>query len=163
MRMHSRYLIVIFLGIPFTLMYNYLSSILRSVGDSQNTFSVSGFFSRIQYFSGFVLHYSFTLGMYGGSYCNCNGAGCQCGILCLLFIVRKKCRFYGWKRKIGIMQRKTSGRRTFKNGHCRQDSSFPSRPIGSMVMQSANNGLGSICVSGFTAGMRIKQFTMCPV
>ena len=34
--------------------------------------------------------------------------------------------------------------------------------IGSMVIQSANNGLGSICVSGFTAGMRIKQFTMCP-
>ena len=31
-----------------------------------------------------------------------------------------------------------------------------------MVMQSANNGLGSIYVSGFTAGMRIKQFTMCP-
>ena len=39
---------------------------------------------------------------------------------------------------------------------------FSITAIGSMVMQSANNGLGSICVSGFTAGMRIKQFTMCP-
>ena len=29
-------------------------------------------------------------------------------------------------------------------------------------MQSANNGLGSVYVSGFTAGMKIKQFTMCP-
>ena len=34
--------------------------------------------------------------------------------------------------------------------------------IGSMVMQSANNKLGSIYVSGFTAAARIKQFTMCP-
>ncbi len=34
--------------------------------------------------------------------------------------------------------------------------------IGSMVMQSANNGLGSVYVSGFTASMRIKQFLMCP-
>lgn len=34
--------------------------------------------------------------------------------------------------------------------------------IGSMVMQSANNGLGSVYVSGFTAGARIKQFAMCP-
>jgi len=34
--------------------------------------------------------------------------------------------------------------------------------IGSMVMQSANNSLGSVYVSGFTAGMRIKQFFMCP-
>ena len=34
--------------------------------------------------------------------------------------------------------------------------------IGSMVMQSANNGLGSVYVSAFTAAMRIKQFAMCP-
>lgn len=34
--------------------------------------------------------------------------------------------------------------------------------IGSMVMQSANNSLGSLYVSGFTAGLRIKQFVMCP-
>jgi Na+-driven multidrug efflux pump len=31
-----------------------------------------------------------------------------------------------------------------------------------MVMQAANNGLGSVYVSGFTAGARLKQFTMCP-
>ena len=29
-------------------------------------------------------------------------------------------------------------------------------------MQSANNSLGSVYVSGFTASMRIKQFFMCP-
>jgi Na+-driven multidrug efflux pump len=35
--------------------------------------------------------------------------------------------------------------------------------IGSMVLQSANNGLdNSVYVSGFTAGLRIKQFFMCP-
>ena len=33
------YLIVIFLGIPFTLLYNLLSSILRSVGDSRRSCS----------------------------------------------------------------------------------------------------------------------------
>ena len=31
-----------------------------------------------------------------------------------------------------------------------------------MVMQSANNALGTIYVSGFTAGMRIKSLMMCP-
>ena len=29
---------IIFLGIPFTLLYNYLSSILRAVGDSRTPF-----------------------------------------------------------------------------------------------------------------------------
>ena len=32
------YLMIIFLGIPFTLLYNYLSSILRAVGDSRTPF-----------------------------------------------------------------------------------------------------------------------------
>lgn len=39
---------------------------------------------------------------------------------------------------------------------------FSITAIGSMVMQSANNSLGSVYVSGFTAGARIKQFAMCP-
>ena len=29
-------------------------------------------------------------------------------------------------------------------------------------MQSANNGLGDVYITGFTAAMRIKQFAMCP-
>ena len=39
---------------------------------------------------------------------------------------------------------------------------FSITAIGSMVMQSANNGLGSVYVSAFTAAMKIKQFMMCP-
>ena len=39
---------------------------------------------------------------------------------------------------------------------------FSITAIGSMIMQAANNGLGSIYVSGFTAGARLKQFTLCP-
>ena len=39
---------------------------------------------------------------------------------------------------------------------------FSITAIGSMVMQSANNGLGSVYVSGFTAAARIKQFAMSP-
>lgn len=32
------YLVVIFAGIPFTLLYNYLSAILRAIGDSKTPF-----------------------------------------------------------------------------------------------------------------------------
>ena len=39
---------------------------------------------------------------------------------------------------------------------------FSITAIGSMVMQSANNGLGSLYASAFTAGARIKMFAMCP-
>jgi Na+-driven multidrug efflux pump len=39
---------------------------------------------------------------------------------------------------------------------------FSITAIGSMVMQSANNGLGTAYVTSFTASTRIKQFMMCP-
>ena len=44
----------------------------------------------------------------------------------------------------------------------RRGLQFSITAIGSMVMQSANNGLGSVYVSAFTAAMKIKQFMMCP-
>lgn len=39
---------------------------------------------------------------------------------------------------------------------------FSITAIGSMVLQSANNGLGGDYVAAFTAGAKLKQFTMCP-
>lgn len=39
---------------------------------------------------------------------------------------------------------------------------FSITAIGSMVMQACNNSLGSIYVSGYTAGDRVEQFIMCP-
>ena len=96
-----KYLLVIFLGIPFTLLYNLLSSVLRSVGDSKTPFVFLAISTVLNIALDLVCVIVFRWG--------CMGAA-----------------------------------------------------IGSMVMQSANNKLGSIYVSGFTAGARIKQFTMCP-
>lgn len=40
---------------------------------------------------------------------------------------------------------------------------FSITAIGSIVLQSANNALGTACVAAFTAAMRIKMFVMCPL
>ena len=107
------YLIVIFLGIPFTLLYNLLSSILRSVGDSRTPF--------------LFLAISTVLNI---------------GLDLLCIIVFKWGVAGAAIAPMGLQTSITA--------------------IGSMVMQAANNGLGSVYVSGFTAGMRLKQFCMCP-
>ena len=39
---------------------------------------------------------------------------------------------------------------------------FSITAIGSIMLQSANNALGTACVAAFTAAMRIKMFFMCP-
>ena len=44
------YLMIIFLGIPFTLLYNYLSSILRAVGDSRTPFIFLAFSAVLNIF-----------------------------------------------------------------------------------------------------------------
>ena len=122
------YLIVIFLGIPFTLMYNYLSSVLRSLGDSRTPFM--------------FLAFSAILNIFLDLFCivvlkwDCAGAA-------IATITAQAVR------ELLVMGIPTG-------------LQFSITAIGSMVMQSANNKLGSVYVSGFTAGMRIKQFTMCP-
>ena len=40
---------------------------------------------------------------------------------------------------------------------------FSITAIGSIMLQSANNALGTSCVAAFTAGMRINMFFMCPL
>ena len=39
---------------------------------------------------------------------------------------------------------------------------FSITAIGSIMLQSANNALGTVCVAAFTAAIRIKMFFMCP-
>ncbi len=152
------YLIIIFLGMPFTLLYNYLSSILRSVGDSKTSF--------------LFLAISVVLNIFLDAFCilvlkwGCAGAAIATitsqavsGILCLFFILRRL--DFLWLRKENRHLRFIHIKELLSMG-LPMGLQFSITAIGSMVMQSANNGLGSVCVSGFTAGMRIKQFTMCP-
>ena len=40
---------------------------------------------------------------------------------------------------------------------------FSITAIGSIMLQSANNALGTACVAAFTSAMRIKMFFLCPL
>lgn len=152
------YLLVIFLGIPFTLLYNFLSSILRSVGDSRTPFvflALSAVLNiLLDLFCIVVLHW----GCIGAAIATITSQAVS-GLLCLSFISRKvavlkpareNCRMRGNYVKNLLTMGVPMGLQ------------FSITAIGSMVMQSANNGLGSVYVSGFTAGMKIKQFALCP-
>lgn len=63
------YLLIIFLGIPFTILYNYLSSILRSVGDSRTPFIFLAL-SAVLNISGFILYRSAETWMCRSCHCN---------------------------------------------------------------------------------------------
>ena len=141
------YLLIIFLGIPFTILYNYLSSILRSVGDSRTPF--------------IFLALSAVLNIFLDLFCIVvlKLAQAISGILCLIFIIRKMKLL--WLRKENRVIKSDAVKELLGMG-MPTGLQFSITAIGSMVMQSANNGLGSTYVSAFTAAMKIKQFTMCP-
>jgi len=152
------YLIVIFLGIPFTLMYNYLSSVLRSLGDSRTPFMFLAFSAILNIFLDLFCIVVLKWDCAGAAIATITAQAVS-GILCLVYIFKK----------VQIMHLEAEDRE-IKGSAVKEllvmgiptGLQFSITAIGSMVMQSANNKLGSVYVSGFTAGMRIKQFTMCP-
>ena len=152
------YILIIFLGMPFTLLYNYMASILRSIGDSRTPF----IFLAISAVLNILLDVFCIVTLHWG----CAGAAIATiisqavsGIACTYFIVRNypELHFEKNERKIDAAIMKELALMGFPMG-----LQFSITAIGSMVMQSSTNALGSTYVSAFTASSRIKQFAMCP-
>lgn len=152
------YLLIIFLGIPFSLLYNFLSAVLRAVGDSRTPFAFLAISTVLNIILDLVFIVCFKWGC-GGAAAATVTAQAISGICCFVFIR---------KNKPELCLEKTDRKFSSKSLGTMISMGIPMglqysiTAIGSMVMQSANNGLGSVYVSGFTAGMRIKQFIMCP-
>lgn len=152
------YLFIIFMGLPFSLLYNLTASLLRAAGDSRTPFMFLTISTVLNIILDLLFILSFGLGC-GGAAAATVLAQAVSGILCLC---------YGAKKYHGLLPDKT----VEVTGNDMKNLLIMSVPmglqysitaIGSMVMQSANNGLGSsVYISGFTAAMRIKQFIMCP-
>lgn len=82
------YLLIIFLGIPFTLLYNYLSSILRSLGDSRTPFLFLAFSAILNIFLDLFCIVVLKWGCAGAAAATITAQAIS-GILCLVFIGRK--------------------------------------------------------------------------
>lgn len=152
------YQLVIFLGIPFSILYNYLSSILRAVGDSRTPFLFLAFSAILNIFLDLFCIIILHLGCAGAAIATISAQAIS-GLLCLFFISRKVKLLLPTKEN--RILRKDAAQELLAMG-IPTGLQFSITAIGSMVMQSANNGLGSVYVSAFTAAMKIKQFMMCP-
>ncbi len=152
------YLFIIFLGIPFILLYNFLAGVMRAVGDSKSPFIalvISTVLNIIlDLFFIIVLH----MGCRGAALATILSQGVS-GVLCLIHIVRKVDILRFDKKDLVMMPKRIAHIIGFGAPMGLQ---FSITAIGSMVMQNANNSLGSVYIAAFTSGMRIKMFVMCP-
>lgn len=152
------YLLVTFIGVPCTFFYNLLSSIIRALGDSKTPF----------WFLLFSAVLNILLDLFCILYLGWGVAGAAIATLISQGISALLCYWYMMKR-FDILQG-TSDERKFDGALARRlmyigvpmGLQFSITAIGSIMLQSANNALGTACVAAFTAAMRIKMFFMCP-
>lgn len=153
------YLLITFIGVPCTFFYNLLSCIIRALGDSKTPF----WFLLLSTVLNIVLDLFFILvldwGVAGAGIATVFSQGCS-AVLCYIYMYRK----------FDILKTEPEDRR-FRKDLAGQllaigvpmGLQFSITAIGSIMLQSANNALGTACVAAFTAAMRIKMFVMCPL
>ena len=152
------YLLITFIGIPCTFFYNLLSSIIRALGDSKTPFwfllLAAVLNIALDLFTILVLGW----GVAGAAIATVFSQGFS-AVLCYLYMIRR----------FDIL-RTTPAERRFSKAIARillsigvpMGLQFSITAIGSIMLQSANNALGTACVAAFTAAMRTKMFFMCP-
>lgn len=153
-----QYLVIIFLGLPFTFLYNLLSSILRSVGDSRTPFLFLAFSTVLNILLDLFCIIVLKWGCAGAAIATVTAQAVS-GLLCLFYIWKRVELLHPEKENCHI---KGNVMKKLAMMGIPMGLQFSITAIGSMTMQTANNGLGSVYVSGFAAAMRIKMFAICP-
>ncbi|MCB7318660.1 MATE family efflux transporter [Lacrimispora sp. 210928-DFI.3.58] len=153
-----QYIFVVFLGIPATYLYNLLSGIIRSLGDSTTPLVFLVLSSLLNVALDFFTILVLDMGVAGAGWATIISQAVS-GILCLIYM-RKKftiLRMEGdeWKPN-----------RRFMAALCGMGIpmglQYSITAIGSVVLQTAVNALGSMAVAAVTAGNKIVMFACCP-
>ena len=154
----DQYLLIIFLGLPFTFFYNMQASLLRAVGNSREPFLFLAIAASLNIFLDLFCVAVLKWGVAGAAVATITSQALS-GLMCLLYIARSMKLLHPQKEV-----RVWSGRyaRNLLVMGLPMGLQFSITAIGSMVMQACNNSLGSLYVAGYTAGDRIEQFVMCP-
>lgn len=151
------YLLITFIGVPCTFFYNLLSSIIRALGDSKTPFWFLLFATVLNILLDLFCILVLGWGVAGAAVATVVSQGLS-AVLCYRYMYRK----------FDILRTSPSDRK-FRPDLARQllgigvpmGLQFSITAIGSIMLQSANNALGTACVAAFTAAMRIKMFFMC--
>lgn len=152
------YIFVIFLGIPATYLYNLLSGVIRSLGDSRSPVVFLFISSVINVLLDIVSIRFLGMGVEGPAWATVISQAFS-GVLCLWYI---------YKRFPVLHIRKDEWRpdkkyiiRLFTMG-VPMGLQYSITAIGSVILQTSVNSLGSMAVASVTAGSKVGMFFCCP-
>ena len=156
------YIRIIFLGIPATVLYNYASSVLRAMGDSQHPFYFLLAASVLNIGLDYLLIVPMGMGVDGAALATVLSQLLSGGLCVFWFFTRtakqEELTFRGQSSLLSA-------------GHCKRLAyiGFPMgfeysvSAIGAVIMQDAINLLGSTAVAAQTAGEKIRQMFTLPM
>ena len=156
------YIRILFLGIPATVLYNYASSVLRAMGDSQHPFYFLLAASVLNIGLDYLLIVSMGMGVDGAALATVLSQLLSGGLCAFWFFTRtakqEELTFRGQSSLLSA-------------GHCKRLAyiGFPMgfeysvSAIGAVIMQDAINLLGSTAVAAQTAGEKIRQMVTLPM
>lgn len=152
------YIIVIFVGIPVTCLYNLTAGIMRSLGDSRTPVYFLLLASVINIVLDFLLIAGLHFGVEGAAYATVFSQ-LVAGIGCLFYIKKKF-------PMLRLQKEDWQLRPTYIWNLCSMGVpmglQYSITAIGSVLLQSAVNGLGSDVVAANTAAAKLSMFVVCP-
>lgn len=153
------YIVIVFWGIPCTFLYNILAAIIRSLGDSKTPVIFLAISSGINIVLDLVFVLVFGMGVEGPAIATVLAQGVS-GIICLFYMYRNFPVLHAsrdeWKPELHYM-----GKLCFIG--IPMGLQYSITAIGSLVLQTAVNGLGAMVVAGVTAAQKINMFISCPI
>ena len=152
------YITILFIGIPATILYNLPANILRSLGDSKSPI----YFLIISAILNLVLDLlfvaAFQWGVAGSAIATVISQGVS-GIMCIIYMIRKYPILKFCKAECipatGDVQRSISI-------GIPMGLQFSITAVGSVILQSAVNSLGSDVVASVSAAMKLQMIIMQP-
>lgn len=151
------YLLVTFIGIPCTFFYNLLSSIIRALGDSKTPFWFLLLSTVLNILLDLFCILVLDWGVAGAAISTLISQGVS-AVLCYMYMMR---RFEILKTTPAERKYDAVLAKRLMYIGVPMGLQFSITAIGSIMLQSANNALGTACVAAFTAAMRIKMVFLC--
>lgn len=153
-----QYIFVIFLGIPVIYLYNLLSGFIRSLGDSKSPLLFLILSSLLNIVLDLVLIVLFDMGIAGAAWATVISQGVS-GMLCLFYIKKKyevlRLSKNEWRADPSCMK-------VLCNAGIPMGLQYTITAVGSVILQTAVNTLGSTAVASVTAANKVGMFFCCP-
>lgn len=151
------YLFVIFLGIPVVFLYNVLFGIIRSLGDSRTPVLYLVFCSLLNVALDLVFIVLFGMGVAGAAWATVASQAVS-ALLCARYIRKCDAIFLtreDWKLDAGCSKQ-------LLGMGVPTGLQYSITALGSIVLQTSVNTLGSLYVASVAAGGKVSQLVTCP-